>query len=222
MSEKHLPEQKTRFSSLVRFPWKRYTKRNSRANSNASVSKEVQQKQLLKGRSFRRRSDTPVLKRVSKNENRTSHAGGRPKGRSDRGSCLMHFKNDKRNKEKHQEVGRVSEACHRTIKLEQLQEVSLSYGVSKLRGRKRPKLSDVHNSNFRVRLYHELNVVSKPINSTLKAASLWSRSKPITINREQTFDRRGIGKDGKLCIITGNIRQSMGCSDDECIFALDI
>jgi len=222
MSEKHFPPQKTRFSSLVRFPWKKFTKRTSRANSSSSISKDVQNELLLKGRPFRRHSGTPVLKRAGKNRKRKPHASGRRKGHTDRGTYLRHFKNDKRNNEKHQVAERSSESYHKTIELEQLQEDSNSYGVSNLRSLKRPKLSDVHNPNFRIRLYRELNVVSKPINSTFKTASRWSRSKPITMNKEQILDRRGIDKEGKSSIIIRSTRQSMDSSDDEDIFALDI
>jgi len=213
MSEKKVSQPKSRFW----FPWKNCTKRTSRANS-----KDVQNKLLLKCRSFRRHFQTPVLKRAVKNQNVKAHASGRLKGHTDRGSHLRHLKNDNRKNEKHQVAERSSESYHNTIQLEQLHEDSNSYGVSNVQVLKRPKLSDVHNPNFRIRLYRELNVVSKPINSTFKRASRWSRTKPITMNREPIYDHRGIDKVGKPFIIPGSTRQSMDSSDDEDVFALDI
>jgi len=213
MSEKKNSQPKSRFW----FPWKNFTKRTSRANS-----KDVQNKLLLKCRPFRRHFETPVLKRAVENQNVKAHASGRQKGHTDRGSHLRHLKNDNRKNEKHQVAERSSESYHNTNQLEQLHEDSNSYGVSNLQGLKRPKLSDVHNPNFRIRLYRELNVVSKPINSTFKTASLWPRSKPITMNREHIFERHGIDKEGKSSTIIGSKRQSMDSSDDEDIFALEI
>merc|ERR1719320_557742 len=100
------------------------------------------------------------------------------------------------------------------MKLGHLQEDSNAYCAFNTRSMKRPKLSDVHISNFRIRLYRELNVVRKPIKSTFKSASLWSRSKPITMNREQTLDHRGNDKEGKFALRTGSTRKSIECSDD--------
>jgi len=235
MSEEHLSQRKTKFSSLVRFPWKNSTKRTSRANSwkNSSkrisransrnfISEDIHKKTLVKGRSFRSHSDSLVSKQFGKNLNRASHVHGRPKGYSDHGCYRRHFKNDKTRERKHV-VRKSSKGSEpQTMKRENLRGDSNTDSAFNMGGLKRPKLSPGHNTNFRIRLYVELNVVKKPIDSTFKSASRFSRTKPIAMTKEKPFDLRGSDKDGKFPIHTGRASQSKGCSEDEEIFALDI
>jgi len=204
----YLSKRNTKFWSLVGFSWKKIAKRISGRNSSATISEKVNKKPPFEGEPYPTHSDS-----FPKRFNITSHEGGRSKGHTDRQGCRRHFENHKRNEEIHHIIRNNVENIE-----DHLQEDS-NAALSKW-GLKRPKLSDVHNPNFRLRLYHELNVVRKPRICIFK--SIGSRSKPITMNKEQTLDRRSIDKECKVLIHTGGIRQSMVYSDDEEIFALDI
>jgi len=223
-SEERLSKLKTKFSNLVRFPWKKSDKRILGPNASTSISEDMQKEQLVRGRSFPIQSDTLFPKRLGKTQMRTSLAAGRPIGRPDRECFRRHWKNDKLKEDEHFIRKRREDIKPRnkTMQLGKLQEDTSTQIAFNTRGMKRPKLSDVHNPNFRLRLYRELNVVRKPTEPTFKSKSPWSRSKPIAMNKDQRFDRHACLKKGNFYIRKGSTLKSMESSDDEDIFALDI
>jgi len=223
-SEERLSKLKTKFSNLVRFPWKKCDKRILGPNSSTSISEDMQKEQLVRGRSFRSHSGTLFPKRLGKTQMRTSHAAGRPKGHPDREYFWRHCKNDKLKEDEHfiRKRSEDIKPFNNTIQLGKLQEDSSTQSTFNTRGMKRPMLSDVHNQNFRIRLYRELNVVRKPTKPILKSTSPWPRSKPIAMNKEQRFDRHVSLKKGNFYIHAGSTWKSMESSDDEDVFALDI
>jgi len=209
-----------KFSSLIRFPRKKSTKRSSRTNSSISISEDMHEKVLSKGRPFR---ISPVTKRFG--DSRTSHVGGRSKGHLDVGSYQRHFKNDQLIKGKYlvsRKSSEESEAHHKTMQHDKLHKDSNVNSAFKTQGLKRPKLSNVLNSNFRTRFYYELNVLAKPIKPRFKSASRSSRLNPITMNKEQPLVRCWSRREGYFSTHTAVRRQSTHGSDDEDIFVLDI
>jgi len=210
MSEQYLSKRKTKFSSLVRFLRKKSKKWSSRRNSTISISEDMHKKVLSKGRSYR---ISPVTKRFG--DSRTSHVGGRSKGLLDVGSYQRHFKNDQRVKRKDllsRKSYEESETHHKTMQHDKLHKDSKIKSSFKTQGLKRPKLTDEHNSNFRTRLYYELNVLAKPIKPRFKSA--------ITMNKEQTLISCWSRRD--FSTHTAVTRQSTYDSDDEDVFQLDI
>jgi len=211
-----LSNRKTKLASLVRFPWK-ISKRNLGATS---ISEDKHTKSVFTDQTNRSRSDTSFPKRIGRSQSRTLHVSGRAKGDSDHKCNRRHFHNVKCNEVKPHIIRKYrndTEPRRKIMKFDQLQEVSNTAFSN--RGLKRPKSSNVHNSNFRMRLYLELNVVKKPPRRpTYYSTFPCLRSKPIIMNKEQTIDRDTSDKGGKFSIHTG---QSM-VSDDEEIFALDI
>jgi len=81
------------------------------------------------------------------------------------------------------------------------------------RGKKRQHLSNLHSSNFRMRLYHELNVVEHRSNHrnchsmSVKTEVKVRRSKLINMNRKQSLDPREGAKSLSLQYITRPIRK---------------
>jgi len=186
---------------------KRCMKPPKLSNVNTPVSEDMNKKLFLEDRSLGTHSEAL---RVGKYRSKISHVVGRPKGHSDR-----RIYRSKRNQEKNVIRGTIVE--NEPLNKTQLQEDS---GALKKRDTKPPKLSNVRNWNFRVRLYRELNVVSKPIK--LKRGSLRSKSNPITLNREQKFNYRGSAYERKFSSCNGSTRQSLICLVDEEVFVLDI
>jgi len=224
MSEDRLSKLKTKFWKLVPFQLKKSDKRIIGPNSCTSISVDMQKEQLVRGRSFRCPSDNIFPKRLGKTQMRTSHAAGRPKGHPDRECFRKQRKNNKRKEDEHCIRKRSEDIKIRsnTMQLGKLHEDSNTQSTFNTRGMERPMLSDVHNPNFRIRLYRELNVVRKPTKPTFKSTSPWSQSKPIAMNNEQRFDRHVSLRKGNFFIHKGSTRKSIESSDDEDVFALDI
>merc|ERR1719300_1219927 len=98
---------KIKFLSLVRFSWKKRTKRSRRKCSKRSLkanSSSIKSEDI--GRSFRSCSDVPVPKPEGKNQNRISR-GGRSKGYSGHMIYQQHFMNDKRNEGKNYVIKKI-------------------------------------------------------------------------------------------------------------------
>jgi len=220
--EDFLSERKSKFSNVVRFLRKNSRRLSLRAKSSTYVLDDMVSKLSLEGRSFRSHSDAPVLKSIVKNQNRVSNVIGQPKGHSIRSSNRRQFNINECNKENYDGYGKSSGESerHKTMELNHVQEDSKANSAFKMRSH--PKLSNIHNSNFRLRLYHVLNVVSKPSNFTINPVVTWSRSKPIAINKEQMIDFHGSANERKSFTQINGTRQSMECPDDEDVFVLDI
>jgi len=221
--DEFLSPRKRKFSSVFRFLRKKSTRLSLTAKPNTYVMEDKVKKARLEGRSFRSHSNSTVPKRLGKPRNRISNVIGQTKGYSIRRSYRRQFKNEVCSKENYDGHGKSngdSEQRHKTMELNHVQEDSKTNSAFKMRGH--PKLSNIHNPNFRLRLYHELNVVSKPNNSSIKPVVPWSRSKPIAINTEQMTDFHGSVNELKSFTHTNGARQSIKSSDDEDVFVLDI
>jgi len=242
MSKQLLTDRKTKLSSFVRgLPWKRSKRRCPAVSSRSLLSKKRYKKQVPKCRLFRRQTHAAGRLKFSKARDANLHVIKRVDNNAVRNLSRSHQKNEKYKEGKRNIESNTIELCQKTTRLDKWQEgssINKKDNDLKTRCLVRPNLSDVQSSNFRIRLYYQLNVVqsrSKKLSVHTRGvhsapARLCShnrkherevhRSMPITIDMGQSFVRHAGYVDRRwaeynACRSTENL-------DTDDIFTLDI
>jgi len=175
MSKQFLTYSKIKLLSFVRgFPLKRSNRQSSTVSTRSSLKQERYNKPVLKCGPFQRQPDAAGRRKFGKPQDRQKH----------KSKFVGHPANEKHKKEERNIESNLKELCHKSKGLDNRQKNSSLNRVRnniKTRSPDRPNLSDVQNSNFRFRLYSQLNVVQL-------------RSKKLL------FDTRGLHSElPKLC-----------------------
>jgi len=244
MSKQLLTETKAKLLSFrLVSPWRRFKSRSAAVCSTSLFWGERYKKNVFNCTSFRREHHAAGFPKVCKCSC-TFSSVERSVNDASQNSELTHCKNKKYIVEKSGIKSDTIEECHnskrldkreqcrKSKRLDNRQEYSiLNRGNSdfETQGLGRPNLSDVLSSNFRIRLYRELNVVQSRLKKSkapgyISGVRKYARevpcSMPIATGMEQRFDHDEGSMNRKW--VEHNTFQTAERLDIEDIFVLDI